>query len=238
MRVRSICRAFVFDFDGLILDTEEPVYRSWLEVYQSHGEALPFDRWIQIVGSSNLAFDPRAHLELRLGRRLTQDVIDRRIERRTELVLAQDVLPGVRELVDVARDRGLGLGVASSSSCLWVNGHLERIGLRDRFTCVRCRDDVATVKPAPDLYLAVLECLGVAPHEAVAVEDSPNGIAAAKRAGMWCVAVPNVITAGLDLSAADVVVKSLSGLTPEVVAEKLGLTLLAVDENRDPDRRR
>lgn len=228
-------RAFVFDFDGLILDTEEPVYRSWLEVYQAHGEELPFDRWVQIVGSSNAAFDPKAHLEERLGRTLTQDVLDRRVERRTELVLAQPVMAGVARLVDDARAAGLRLGVASSSSRQWVRGHLDRLGLLDRFECIRCRDDVAAVKPAPDLYLAVVECLKVAPEEALALEDSPNGVKAARAAGMWSVAVPNVITGGLDLSHADLMLPSLDGLGAASLARKLGLNLWGVDENRNPD---
>jgi len=218
-------KALVFDFDGLILDTEEPVYRSWLELYQEHGQDLPFDRWIQIVGSSNAAFDPRGHLEHVLGRALTPEELDRRIERRSELVLAQAVLPGVVELADAALAQGLRLGVASSSTCSWVDGHLERLGIRDRFACVRAREDVPAVKPAPDLYLAALECLEVQASEAIAIEDSPNGVAAAKAAGMRCVAVPNVITGGLDLGAADLVLKSLDGAMPEVLAERLGLTL-------------
>jgi HAD superfamily hydrolase (TIGR01509 family) len=239
MQARSrLVRAFVFDFDGLILDTEEPVYRSWLEVYQAHGEELPFDRWIQIVGSSNAAFDPKLHLEERLGRALAQDVLDRRVERRTELVLAQPVMAGVATLVDDARAAGLRLGVASSSSRQWVMGHLDRLGLLDRFECVRCRDDVAAVKPAPDLYLAVAGCLGVTPEEALALEDSPNGVAAARAAGMWCVAVPNVITGGLDLSRADAALPSLDGLTATDLARKLGLTLWGGHENRSPDRGR
>ena len=218
-------KAFVFDFDGLILDTEEPVYRSWLELYQEHGEDLPFDRWVQIVGSNNGAFDPRGHLEHRLGRALAPEELDRRIARRSQLVHAQAVLPGVLELADAALVQGLSLGVASSSSCEWVKGHLERLGIRDHFTCVRCRDDVAAVKPAPDLYLAALDCLRVDARDSVALEDSPNGIAAAKAAGMWCVGVPNVITGGLDLSQADIVLTSLEGATPEGLARRLGLTL-------------
>jgi HAD superfamily hydrolase (TIGR01509 family) len=218
-------KAIVFDFDGLILDTEEPVYRSWLELYQEHGEDLPFDRWVQIVGSSNAAFDPRAHLEHRLGRALAQETLDRRIERRTELVLEQAVLPGVVELADAALARGLTLAVASSSTCSWVEAHLERLGIRERFACVRARDDVAQVKPAPDLYVAAIECLGVAASEAIAIEDSPNGVAAAKAAGIRCVAVPNVITGGLDLSAAELVLRTLEGVTPEALVARLGLTL-------------
>src|ERR1700675_1607179 len=109
-------RAIVFDFDGLILDTEEPVYRSWLEVYEAHGEELPFERWVQIVGSTTTRFHPQHHLEERLGRSLPKEVLDSRIVRRTELVLAQKLLPGVAEHIDQAKAAGLKLGVASSST--------------------------------------------------------------------------------------------------------------------------
>jgi HAD superfamily hydrolase (TIGR01509 family) len=213
LMVRNVIRAIVFDFDGLILDTELPVYRSWLEVYEAHGEELPFERWVQIVGSTATGFHPQFHLEERLGRPLAKEVLDRRIGRRTEMVLANAVLPGVVEHLDAARRLGLRLGVASSSTGEWVRGHLLRLGILDRFDCVRCRDDVARPKPAPDLYLAVLDCLGVAPAEAIAIEDSPHGVTAAKRAGMLCVAVPNSITESLDLTHADLRLLSLAEVT-------------------------
>lgn len=214
-------RALVFDFDGLILDTEEPIYRSWLEVYEAHGEALPFERWVQIVGSTTAEFNPQHYLEERLGRPLAQDVIERRIGRRIELVLAQQLLPGIVQHIDAAKSLGLKLGVASSSTRDWVTGHLERLGILGRFGCVRCRDDVANAKPAPDLYIAVLDCLGVNPSEAFAIEDSPNGVIAAKQAGMRCVAIPNSITARLDLSQADVVLRSLSDVALRDLLQRL-----------------
>jgi HAD superfamily hydrolase (TIGR01509 family) len=208
-----VIRAIVFDFDGLILDTEEPVYRSWLEVYEAHGEELPFERWVQIVGSTTTGFHPQYHLEERLGRPLPKEVLDRRIGRRTEMILAQQLLPGVIPHLDAARGLGLKLGVASSSTAEWVRGHLARLGILERFDCMRCRDDVAHVKPEPDLYVAVLDCLGVPPSEAIAIEDSPNGVTAAKRAGMRCVAIPNSITARLDLSHADLILATLAEVT-------------------------
>jgi HAD superfamily hydrolase (TIGR01509 family) len=219
-----LIRAIVFDFDGLILDTEEPIYRSWREVYEAHGEDLPFDRWVQTVGSTDTAFHPQHHLEERLGRALTEEVLSRRKDRRNELILANRVLPGVVDRLDDARGLGLKLGVASSSTQQWVRGHLDRLGILDRFDCVRCRDDVAHAKPEPDLYLAVAECLRVLPEEALAIEDSPNGVAAAKRAGMACVAIPNSITASLDLSHADLVLNSLSEMTVAGLLERLSQT--------------
>jgi HAD superfamily hydrolase (TIGR01509 family) len=214
-------RAIVFDFDGLILDTEEPVYRSWLEVYQAHGEELPFERWVQIVGSTTAGFHPQHHLEERLGRSLPKDVLDSRIGRRTEMILSQEVLPGVVRLIQEARARSLKLGVASSSTSEWVKGHLARLGILENFDCVRCRDDVINAKPEPDLYLAVLECLGVRAAEAIAIEDSPNGVLAAKRAGLRCVAIPNSITAQLDLGQADLLLGSLDEVTLDQLLEKL-----------------
>lgn len=218
---RSVIRAIVFDFDGLILDTEEPVYRSWLEVYQAHGEELPFERWILTVGSTNTAFHPQHYLEERLGRPLSQEVLGRRIARRTEMILAQGTLPGVAERVDEARVMGLKLGVASSSTQDWVRGHLARLGILERFECIRCRDDVEHAKPEPDLYLAVLACLGVRAAEAVAIEDSPNGVAAARAAGMRAVAIPNSITRRLDLGQADLVLGSLAEVTLPDLLERL-----------------
>jgi HAD superfamily hydrolase (TIGR01509 family) len=217
-----LIRAIVFDFDGLILDTEEPIYQSWLEVYQAHGEDLPFERWVQTVGSTNAGFHPQHHLEERLGRLLPKEVLDRRISRRTEMILAQEVLPGVTRRLEEATAMGLKVGLASSSTSDWVSGHLARLGIFDCFDCMRCRDQVANAKPEPDLYLAVLECLGVPASEAFAIEDSPNGVLAAKRAGMRCVAIPNSITAGLDLGQADVLLRSLAEVTLSELLTMLG----------------
>jgi HAD superfamily hydrolase (TIGR01509 family) len=234
MGVQPALKAIVFDFDGLILDTELPIYRSWLEVYAAHGHELPFDRWMLTVGTSGAAFDPRANLEGLLGRPLTQEVLDERARRRTELILANAVLPGVVELVAAARAAGLKTGVASSSTHSWVDAHLERLGILHLIDCIRCRDDVPSAKPAPDLYLAVLECLDVRPEESVAIEDSPNGVLAARAAGMRSVAVPNTITSGQDLSLADLKVESLRDVSLPELAAKLGLTVLRCESASSP----
>src|SRR6266849_4721275 len=110
--MRKMIRAIIFDFDGLILETEGPIYQSWLEVYQALGEDLPFEKWVHTVGSTTARFHPQHHLEERLGRPLPQEVVDRRIGRRTELILAQQLLPGVLQVIDSARAAGLKLGLA------------------------------------------------------------------------------------------------------------------------------
>src|SRR5262249_54309165 len=114
--------------------------------------------------------------------------------------------------VEAAAGLGLKLAVASSSSRDWVAGHLDRLGLLGHFDVLKCSDDVVQVKPDPGLYRAVLDALGVVPHRAIALEDSPNGIAAAKGAGLFCVAVPNALTGRLVLDGADLRVPSLTEL--------------------------
>jgi len=140
------------------------------------------------------------------------------------MILANALLPGVVQHLDAARELGMRLGCASSSTQEWVRGHLARLGILERFDCIRCRDDVAHAKPEPDLYVAVLDCLRVAADEAIAIEDSPNGVAAAKRAGLRCVAIPNSITAHLDLSQADLVLNSLADLSMAELLERLTAT--------------
>ena len=214
-------RALVFDFDGLILETERPDYQSWREVYQEHGQDLTMDVWGDVIGRGASYFDPYQDLVARVGHELDREgVLGRRKARHLEMIAELEILPGVRDAVTEARRLGLRLGVASSSSRAWVRGHLERLGLAD-FDCVRCRDDVANAKPDPELYLSVCACLGVEPASAVALEDSANGIAAAKAAGLRCVAIPNPMTAGLDLRAADLRIASLAAVTVAGLLERL-----------------
>jgi HAD superfamily hydrolase (TIGR01509 family) len=212
-------RLLVFDFDGLILDTEAPVYDAWREIYDEHGVELAFEKWAECIGTAD-TFDPCADLQATLGRALDGAALEARHRARADaLIAAQAVLPGVREYVEEAARLGLALGVASSSSRHWVEGHLTRLGLRDCFQAIRCADDVPRVKPDPALYRAVVDALGVRPEESLALEDSPNGVLAAKRAGLTCVAVPNALTARLDLSAADLSLASLADLPlPELLA--------------------
>jgi len=205
-------RLVVFDFDGLILDTEAPVYDAWQAIYAEHGHTLDFDKWAQCIGTHDL-FDPAADLAALCGRALDCEALTARHRADCNALIAREaVLPGVRDYVAEAPRLGVCLGVASSSSRAWVEGHLARLGLREYFDVVRCRDDVEAVKPDPALYRAVLTATGVAAPDAVALEDSPNGVWAAKRAGMACVAVPNPLTARLDLAHADLRLGSLADL--------------------------
>ncbi len=203
--------AIVFDFDGLILDTETPDYESWRELYAEFGVALPLDVWHRNIGATGL-FNPYVYLEEVLERPLNRKAVhDRRKRRDNELLAAQTILPGVEDVLAEARRLGLKIGLASSSDHAWVDGFLDRLGLTNWFEAVRCRDDVdGRSKPHPAVYQSALNALGVQAGRALALEDSPNGVQAAKAAGMYCAAVPNVMTQSLDFSLADVRVASLA----------------------------
>ena len=199
-------RALIFDFDGLILDTEGPIFQSWQELYRSYHLDLTLERWADTIGRSEqeAPFDPKQDLEERLGRRLDWAMLGlRRRQRELALIAAQPILPGVQDYLEQARQLHLKIGLASSSDRGWVSSHLERLGLRGYFDCLRTSEDVRFTKPAPDLFLAALACLEATPQEAVVFEDSPNGILAANRAGIFCVAVPNRLTSHLDLDRAN-----------------------------------
>lgn len=215
--------AIIFDFDGLILETEGPDYHSWRELYEAHDCCLPLARWADLIGTAEHGFDPYAELEAQLGRPIDRAAIRaRRRARYAELVAAEEVLPGVLEWIKEARRLALRLGVASSSSRDWVSGHLHRLDLLPYFDALACREDVARTKPDPALYLRVLDALGVRAADAVAVEDSPNGAAAASAAGLFCVAVPNDLTRGLPLPGADLLLGSLEEMTLREVLDRSG----------------
>lgn len=207
----AMIKGIVFDFDGLMVDTESSAYESWMEIYREHGCELPLSQWALVLGGSGMEFDPCAYLEQQLGRSLEREaILARRAQRKQELVAEQPLLPGVLTYLDDARRRGLKLGVASSSSHRWVDGHLERLGVLDRFDAVVCSDDVERVKPAPDLYQMAVARLGLQPKEVIALEDAPNGLLAAHRAGLFAVAIPNVLTGQLPLDHADLRLVSLA----------------------------
>jgi HAD superfamily hydrolase (TIGR01509 family) len=209
-RARVPLDALVFDFDGLILDTELPEYVTVKAEFEAHGVELRLDDWLGIIGRAD-HLPWLDMLEREVGGPIEREVVHaRRMARHLELILACEVLPGVVDLLDEADRRGVPAAVASSSPRHWVAGHLERLGLLDRFVTIRTREDVERAKPWPDLFLAAAEALGVPPAGAVAFEDSHNGARAAIDAGLFCVAVPNQLTRGQDLSHADLVVASLA----------------------------
>jgi putative hydrolase of the HAD superfamily len=232
MHMIEIKQALIFDFDGLILDTETPEVQLWQELFSRHGQEFPMDDWVRtVVGSSTASLDPRQHLASLSGAslpRITRQEKTARLRRRRQAPLPP--LPGVREMLTLARQAGLRLAIASSSPHRWVDGTLSRLGFLSLFEAVVCREDAARVKPAPDLYLAALAALQVPPSRALAFEDSPNGITAARQAGLKVVGVPNNITSRLGPLDSDLTLESLAVTSLAAILAAFGDHLILREE--------
>jgi HAD superfamily hydrolase (TIGR01509 family) len=205
-------KALIFDFDGLILDTETADYTSWKETFAAYGCELPLDLWSKFIGTH--IFNPYEYLEELLGQPVDRYAVRAlRKKRDNELIASIWIMPGVEGYLAEAQRMGLRIGLASSSDHAWVDTHLARLGLLDAFEVISCRDDVGNRgKPDPAVYQAALQAFDMAPHQALALEDSPNGIQAAKAAGLWCTAVPNKMTRDLNFSQADYQLDSLADM--------------------------
>ena len=212
--MRHMITALIFDFDGLILDTETAEIRTWQNIYAEYGYPFPYDEFIQTVGGYGTSnFDAALYLRDLTHGSLNADFLRLRHQADSgDEVLRSPILPGVTELIAEAKRRQMKLAVASSSPHSSVDAHLTRLGLFPQFDKIICSDDVAPgrTKPKPDLFLKALEQLNVQANEAVVFEDSPHGVAAANAAGIAVVLVPNPTTALLPFKGEYLKLKSLA----------------------------
>lgn len=192
----------------------------WQDTYREHGHELPIDRWTAGIGTLE-GFDPLQALQELVGTLDTTEVERRQRNRLQALVVLQGLRPGIGEYLTDARQLGLRTAIVSSASREWIDSHLIRLRQADCFDAVVCADgDPARAKPRPLLYLEALARLDVDASEAIAIEDSLNGVRAAKAAGIYTVAVPNPATAQLDLGEADLIVSSLAALPVRTLLRK------------------
>ncbi len=213
-------KAFIFDFDGLIMDTETPEFEAWQTVFQEYGHGLPLSEWQKALGTSRLEFDPPTYLEDLLGYPIDKKKLehDQRVLCLSK-ICKMPALPGVEKMIMSAHSMGIKLAVASSSGSDWVWCNLSRLGLARYFDTICTGDEVPAVKPDPALFNKALDELGVTPQEAIVFEDSPNGISGAQNAGIFCIAIPNFISRQLNTSHADMTFKSLDDITIEELLE-------------------
>ncbi|NMB88972.1 MAG: HAD family hydrolase [Chloroflexi bacterium] len=215
-------KGFIFDFDGTVLETESPEYDVWQEIYQEYGGRLTMDDWSQAVGGPPEMFDVVGHLENQVGHTLDREAIMARRHRRImEITRDQDALPGVRDYLETAKRLGIKLCIASCSDRPWIVEHLDRLGLTSTFEHILSMEDVQRLKPDPELYLLALQRMGLEASEVVVFEDSHNGVAAAKCAGIYVVNVVNSITRHRNGKEADLVVDSLAEIPPLQLLEQL-----------------
>jgi putative hydrolase of the HAD superfamily len=189
-------KAIIFDFDGLIVDTETVWYQAYKETLTELGMDLPLEEFSKVIGTDN----DMLHLFIKaaLGESVDLTKIESRVRLSFDAAMQKPVLrDGVLEYLQDAERLGLKIGLASSSSYEWVTGYLSLLNIRHYFSVIQTRETVAKVKPDPELYLLALRALNVEAAEAVAFEDSLNGLLAACAAGIDCVIVPNEVTSEL-----------------------------------------
>ena len=209
-------KALIFDFDGLILDTETPEVLVWQSIYKEYGFELPVREWEKTIGGYGISnFDPAEHLSHLSSGQLAPASLRIRYRKEVDAIIhANPILPGVTNMIEQAKDAGLQVAIGSSSPHSWVDSHAKRLGIFDYFDHIICQDDVAPgrTKPNPDIYLKVLAQLNVKREAAVVFEDSPNGVLAARRAEIFVVAVPNPLTVTMGVIG-NVTVSSLAELS-------------------------
>jgi HAD superfamily hydrolase (TIGR01509 family) len=203
--------AVLFDFDGVLVDTEWAIYQSWKRVFEAHGQHLPLEIYTRCIGSDFATWSPKTHLEELTGLAFDWHDLD---ARRQEEIMAdlthEGPMHGAADCLGKLAAAGKPCAVVSSSSHRWVDGWLEKLGLAGHFQTTVCRGDAPRIKPAPDLFLEAAKRLAIPPEECLVIEDSLNGLNSAKAAGMAVWVVPNRVTECLDFSPADRVFRSLA----------------------------
>lgn len=202
-------KAVLFDFDGIFIDTEMARYLSWKNIFDSYGIELPIEEWKKNLGRAEYIFDPYLFLEEN-GKNIDREEIKRK-HREDEINIAYNLplFPGIIDRIEEAKSLGILVGVVSSSSHRWVDDHLCKRELIEKIDIVICREDSEKHKPNPEPYITALNRLNINSKNAIAIEDSPVGVTAAKSAGLFCIAVPCEMTKDFDFSNADLRVSSL-----------------------------
>jgi HAD superfamily hydrolase (TIGR01509 family) len=214
--------AILFDFDGLLMDTESSMLASWQHEWRQHGLELDTTAFWADHGG-DVSQERYADLARAVGPGYNRAASHaRRLAFRDELNRGLGLSAGMADWLAQARAARMRLAVASSSSLSWVSEHLSRAGCLEDFDVLAGGDEVAAHKPAPDVYLLALDRLGVRPSTAVAVEDSAHGVAAAKAAGLRCIAIPNSHTDPGRYGAADLVLASAADMALSQALELAG----------------
>lgn len=209
MKIKGI----IFDFDGLICDTETPEVLAWESLFSAFNLEFPFERYQQTIGAVHNDESPFLFLEEMLGHPVDRNKERKKyLEYRTNLIEKEPPRPGIEDYLNKAKSLDLKIGLASSSPRTWIDHHLERLNLRGFFDCIKTFNDVSATKPDPELFLLTVNCMSLHKDEVFALEDSENGVLAAKAAGIKVVVYPNPITQIYKFEGADLVVNSLSDL--------------------------
>ena len=209
----SQIKTVLFDFDGIIIDSEWPIYESWKRVFEGEGQTLAVETYVQCIGSDFDTWSPEKYLEELTGK--TYDWPNINAKRQVELeadLEGVNPLPGVIELFEKLNANGFNVAIVSSSSHRWVDAWVDKLDLMQYLEHVVCKGDAPRIKPAPDLYEEGAKRFSSPPEQCLVIEDSLNGVKAGNAAGCVTVAVPSRLTSCLDFSSANLVIQSLTDL--------------------------
>lgn len=209
----TMLKAFIFDMDGVIIDSEPLHYEVDIEIMNHFGYAIKHEYLDQFVGMTN----PEMWRHIREDFKMTQNVeeiIEQQLARKIDALRALEIEPieGIRQLIVDIKSSGLMVGIASSSPRVFIEEVVSKFGIADQFDCIVSGEEVPAGKPAPDVYLEAAKELGVHPEDCLVLEDSRNGIIAAKAAGMRCIGYINLNSGQQDLSQADEIVSKISDI--------------------------
>ncbi len=215
-------KAIIFDFDGLIVDTETPEIEAWKDFYNQYGLEFPTEEYLKAIGMTYEDDTPLKIMKQKLGESFNEkQAFDEFNQYKLSVIEKEQLCEGVLDYLQEAGKLGLSIGLASSSKLEWVGYFLDKHEIRHYFDTINTLDNVKNPKPDPELYTRAVTQLGLQPYEAVALEDSFNGIASAKEAGLFAVAVPNPVTRNLDLSRADIHLEKLSDISLSELISRL-----------------
>ena len=213
--------AIIFDFDGLLMDTERCSLASWQHVWAQHGLELDLSTFWP-THSGDVSEERYGRLAEAVGPSFDRDACHTtRLAYRDDLNASLGFRPGIEAWLRRGGEIGMRMAIASGSHREWVTTHLARVGCLNQFELLACGDETSGHKPDPAIYQLALERLGVAPESAVAVEDTPHGVLAATAAGMRCVAIPNLYPYPADFTQAAVVLESAADISIDVLLETL-----------------
>lgn len=203
-------RAFIFDMDGVIINSQPIHYKVDSKILKKIGIKLSKEYMEGLAGMTNPEILKFLKKKFKFKENI-QDIIDLEVKTKIKILEDEDYKPidGITDLVDNLRSNNILIAVASSSPRKFIEAVLTRFKIIDKFNEIICGEEVPKGKPEPDIYLKTAKELGVKVEDCVVLEDSTNGIAAAKAAGMKCIGFANKDSGNQDYSKADIVVKSI-----------------------------
>jgi putative hydrolase of the HAD superfamily len=214
-----LIKAVIFDFDGLILDTESTNYYATRDAYGQLGITLPLKQWQEIF--HNDSEEQHHFIENFYNQKIEVNVVNEMRRTKFREYIPSELRSGVFDYIQAARNLGLHVCLATNADRYYIELFTKKFGIYDYFTCIKTREDVAFTKPNPEVYNAVLRELKIMPYEALAFEDSPNGAHAANEAGISCIVVTNPVTAGLNFPKIDKLINSLSEISLSDLIDEL-----------------